>query len=103
MAPEEATLQRGVDVQFLIRVGVMMAMMSRPPDRPALHCSRAQQRENELAGARSLERTVRKVAVIKASDGEHAHHVQQRHGQYCYRADPDHEHQQAQYMQGKVG
>ncbi len=55
---------------------VMVTMMRSPPDRAALHGGSAEQREHELAGARSLERAMREVAVIEAGDREHAHHVQ---------------------------
>src|SRR5258705_101599 len=51
----------------------MMAVMGGPPNRAALDGRRAQQPEHELTRARGLESAMRKVAMIKAGDSEHAH------------------------------
>jgi hypothetical protein len=79
VAPQEAALHRRVHVRTLVRMRMMMAMMRGPPDRSALHGGGAEHREDELTGARGLERAMREVAVIKTGDGEHAYRVE-RHG-----------------------
>src|ERR1700722_11180648 len=76
MAPKETVLQRGVHILRLVRVHMMVSMMSRPPNGAALHGRSAQHAENELPDARGLEGTVRKIAMIEARDGEHAHQIQ---------------------------
>jgi hypothetical protein len=64
-----------MDVGGFVGMHVMMPMMGRPPDGSALHGRSAEQAEDELTGARGLETAVRKVAMIEAGNGEHAHHV----------------------------
>ena len=80
VAPKKAVLHRRVHVIRLIRVDMVVAMMCRPPNRPALHRRGAQQSEYELPDARGLEAAVREIAVIETRDGEHAHHI----GCDCY-------------------
>ena len=56
----------------------MVAVVGRPPQRPALHAGGADAGEHELHGARGAEGAMREVAVVEAGDGEHAQHVQRR-------------------------
>ena len=72
MAAQEAVLDGGVGVVLAVRVRVVMPVMRRPPQRPALHGRGAQQREHELRGARGAEGAMGKVPVIERRDREHA-------------------------------
>ena len=57
-------------VVFGIRVSVVVPVVSRPPEGPALSRRGAEHREGELGGARRVERPVREVAVVEARDRE---------------------------------
>ena len=73
-----------------IRVAMMVAMVTSPPQRAALHGRIAQHGKEELHGPRGLECAMRKVAVVKPSYGEHPHpvgHNGHAHG-YGTPADP---------------
>ena len=78
--------------QLGVRVAVMVAMMGRPPQRPALHAGGAKRSEQELHRPRCGEGLVRKVAVIEAGDGEHAKRIHRGgdDNRKPGRADPDH-------------
>src|SRR5208282_834898 len=60
-----------MNVVWLVGTLMMQPMMRRPPQCAALHRGRTDNGEGELAGARSLERAMRKVAMVKAGDREH--------------------------------
>src|SRR4051794_6643105 len=75
VAPQEAVLQWRMKVRGGVGMAMVIAVMRRPPQRPALHAGRADQREHELHGARSLERLVREIAVIKPGQRKHAHGI----------------------------
>src|ERR1700704_2221782 len=77
---------------------MVMAMMCGPPDRTTLHGRGPEQPEYELAGPRSLESAMRKVAVIKAGDGEHAHDVSGHRYGDRHRADAGPERGQARQV-----
>src|ERR1700683_3550759 len=88
---------------------MVVAMMRRPPDRPALHGRGTQQAEDELTDARCLEAAVREIAMIEAGDGEHAHDVQRQSDDECGPAEayPNHRetgrvHQQKGYDPGPI-
>jgi hypothetical protein len=92
-------------VRIVLGIGIAMVvpMMGGPPQRPALHAGRADQREHQLHGTRGAEGTVREIAVVERGDREHAHRVEQgshRHGDGRH-ADPDHA--QAAQMQQHEG
>src|SRR5262245_50116190 len=59
-------------VAGLVRVLVVAAVMSRPPQRTLLRRRRAEQRQRELEDAAGLVALVREVAVVAAGDAEHA-------------------------------
>src|ERR1700722_5679245 len=63
MASPEPAVRGRVRILLCIGMAVMIAMMRGPPQRPALHATGADQREDELQDARCLERLVRKVTV----------------------------------------
>ena len=67
----EAVLRRRVRIRRPIGVRMMVAVMGRPPDRPALHRGGAEQSERKLHRPRGLEGAMREVAVIEGGDGEH--------------------------------
>ncbi len=75
VAPPEAVLHRRVRVLGLVRVLVVVPMVGRPPERPALHGARAHEREHELHAAPGAEGAVREVAVVADGDAEHADRV----------------------------
>src|SRR5450432_1748504 len=76
VAPKESVLHRRMHVIRLIRVDMVVAMVCRPPNGPALHGRGAQQSEDELPDARSLEGAVRKIAMLEARDGEHPKEIE---------------------------
>ena len=53
-------LVRRVWILLVLGVRMVVAMLRRPPQRPALHGARAEQREQELHGARRAERACAK-------------------------------------------
>ncbi|MNV49884.1 hypothetical protein D3C71_1418570 [compost metagenome] len=77
-----------------IGMTMVIAMMRGPPQRAALHAGGADQREDELHGARRLEGAVGEVAVVEGRDRKHAHRVQR--GRHADRnpghTHPDHRH-----------
>ena len=64
VAPDETMLPRRMNVGGLVGALMMQPMMRRPPAR-ALYRRRADRGEYKLAGARSLERAMRKIAMVK--------------------------------------
>src|ERR1700691_3908394 len=76
VAPDETLLSRRMNVGRLVGSLMMQSMMRRPPQRAALHRSRPDHREYELAGARSLERSMRKIAMGESGDREHPDEIQ---------------------------
>src|SRR5271168_2290601 len=95
MAPDESLLSRRMNILGLVGPLVVQPMMRRPPQRAALHGGRADHREYKLRGARSLERSMRKIAVIESGDGEHADEIQRDADADRDRAPSDPNHSQA--------
>ena len=54
---------------------MVMAVVGGPPERSALQCAVAEQGKEKLCRARSGKSAVRKIAVIEAGNGKHAHGV----------------------------
>lgn len=69
--PEKPLHARRVDIVFIVRVGMVVAMHRCPPERPALNGSQPREREQKLHRPRSVESAMAKVAVIKSRDREH--------------------------------
>src|SRR5208282_906231 len=61
VAPDETMLTRRMNIVGLVGALMMQSMMRRPPKSPALDRRRAHHGEYELAGARGLERAMRKI------------------------------------------
>ncbi len=103
MTPQKAVLPRRVGIRRGVRVAVMMAVVRCPPQRAALRRSRPQQREQELHQPGGAKRAMGEVAVIEASDGEHAQRIE--HERRCHRrAAPAHpEDTRAARVQGNEG
>ena len=70
---------------------VVVPVVIRPPERPALHRGATPEGEQKLARARGAVRLVREIAVVNAGDGEHPHEVEGHRGpdRHRARADPD--------------
>ncbi len=64
-----------MEVGRSVGVRVVMAVMRRPPHRPALHGGGAGEGEKELTSAAGTKRPVREVAMIESGDREHAGEV----------------------------
>jgi len=79
-------------------MGVVMAVMRRPPDWAALHGRGTEYGKRELRSARRLERAVGKIAMIEAGDREHAQRVQRHGGTDSDGADADPDHAQARQV-----
>jgi len=58
MRPKESEKGRRVQIQFLVRMTVMMAMMGRPPEHSLLRGGHGHERDHELKHAAGLERAV---------------------------------------------
>jgi len=54
----------------------MFSMIGGPPKWPALGSRSAQEREDKLCQTRSFVSTMRKITMIDAGDGEHAHEIE---------------------------
>ena len=67
MAPEKTVLARRVRIARPVGVRVVVAMVRRPPQRPALH-GRAPSTRTRLHRARGAECAVREIAVIERRD-----------------------------------
>ncbi len=72
MAPDHAVLPRRVQVLLVVGMGVVMPVMSGPPQRSTLDRCTADDSEEELDNPPGAERAVREVAVIKGGQGEDA-------------------------------
>jgi hypothetical protein len=64
MRPQKAMLARGMYVILAVRVRVVIAMMSGPPERPFLIRHAPDESKDELKDAVCFIRTMREVAVI---------------------------------------
>src|SRR4029077_5401620 len=58
-----------------IRMAMVLAVVSGPPERPLLHGAASQTRQDKLKPAAGLVRAMGKVAVISGRDAEHAYKV----------------------------
>jgi hypothetical protein len=67
---------------------MMMAMMSRPPERTTLHRHATDPREDELDQTPGLERAMREIAMIEPRDGEHAHQIGDERDHHGHRVQP---------------
>ncbi len=73
--PERVFLGR-VRIQLRVGVNVMLAMMTRPPQRSALPGCAAQQRHDKSKHTTALERPMRKKTMVERSDQKHSGQVQ---------------------------
>jgi len=71
--PEKSEERGRVQIQFLIGIPVMVAVMRRPPQHALLRGGRRDKRDYELEHAAGLERAVRKIAVVARGHEKHAH------------------------------
>jgi len=71
MAPKNTVGNWGMHVLFRVRVSVVAAMMSSPPQRTALGGTTGNKGSNELNDPVSLKCPVRKIAVVKSGDRKH--------------------------------
>src|SRR5271155_4408069 len=92
-----------MNVVWLVGTLMMQPMMRRPPQCAALHRGRTDNGEGELAGARSLERAMRKVAMVKAGDREHPDEIHRDGDADRNRAPADPDHPKAHQMDDDVG
>lgn len=69
-------LARRVNVGFAVRMRVVIAMMSRPPERAFLIRRATDQRQDELKDAAGLIGTMREVTVITGGYGKYAKAVE---------------------------
>jgi hypothetical protein len=76
VTPEKTMLMGRVDITRFVGVTMVMAMMRSPPEGTALYCRVAQDSEDKLAHARSLERSVREVAMVEARHRKHPYDVE---------------------------
>ncbi len=100
MAPPEAVLRRRMRIAAGVGMSMVVAMMRRPPQRPALHAGGPDGGEHELQHPRRLERAVREVAVVKTGEREHAQRVQRHRHAHRKPGRTDPEHRQAGQVQG---
>src|SRR6056297_1461077 len=77
VAPEQA-LARRMRIAVAIGLLVVTAVVSRPPQRPALRRAGADDCEHELDGPRRLEGSMRKVAMVERGDCKHSYQITER-------------------------
>src|SRR3990167_6652979 len=94
MTVPEAVRHRRMQIGIAIRMLVMLPMMRRPPQRPALRRRIAEHGKHKLPDAVGLERAMRKITVIERRDREHAqpetgqtNHCRDRTPAHPYQAD----------------
>ena len=63
-------------VVFVFRMGMVVAMMGRPPQRAALYGGRADDRKDKLRRAGGLEGSMGKIPMVKPRDGKHAQDIE---------------------------
>lgn len=80
--PPESTDGRRVNVFLIVRMFVVMAMLVTPPKRATLNGGRTHYGKKKLRRTRSVERFMRKIAVIKSGDGEDSRQIQNHCGQH---------------------
>jgi hypothetical protein len=71
--PEKPEQRRRVQIQFLIRIPVMVPVMRRPPQHALLRGGRRDKGDHKLEYPAGLERAVRKIAVVARGHEKHAH------------------------------
>src|SRR6266849_4329832 len=76
MGPEESEKSGRMQIQFLVRMPVMMAVMRRPPEHALLRRGHGHERDHKLKHAAGLKRAVRKITVVTRGDEEHPHDQQ---------------------------
>jgi hypothetical protein len=84
----------------IIGVGVVVAVMSRPPEWATLHGGGSHHGKQELHRARSTKRLVGKIAMVKAGNGKHPQQIQAYGKADGNRTDANPEDCQAGQMQG---
>jgi len=67
-----------MQIEFLVRMPVMVAVMRSPPQHALLRRGHGHERNHELKDATGLEGPVRKIAVIARRDEEHPHDQQHK-------------------------
>ena len=80
---------------------MVVAVVTGPPQRAALHGCIAQHSKEKLHEPRGLERAVRKVAVVKPGYGEHSHPVGHNGHGYGYGTPPDPQDPETTQVQGR--
>ena len=76
--PEKAEERRRMQIQLLVRIAVMVAVMRRPPQHALLRRRHGHEGDHKLKHAAGLKRAVRKIAVIAGRHEEHAHQQQRQ-------------------------
>ena len=92
-----------MNILFIIRMPMMVAMSRRPPKSPSLHGGITQNSEDELHGPRSSKRTMRKVPVIESRNRKHPNAIQSNRGNQSDRAPAHPKHEQAAKMKQYIG
>jgi hypothetical protein len=103
MSPEQALLARGVDINLLVGVGMMMTMYGGPPESPPLNAEKTEQGEEELNGAGGFVGLVAEVSVVDAGDEKHPHHVEEDTGGHGDGTPSDPENPEASQMEDGEG
>src|SRR5215472_5445997 len=80
MCDQEPEKRRRMQVQLLVGIAVMVAMMRRPPEHAFLRGRHGHECDNELKRAAGLKRTVRKITVITGGNEKHAHEDDRQSG-----------------------
>src|SRR5438552_807306 len=89
--PEKPEKRRRMQIQFLVGMPVMVAVMRRPPKHALLRRGHGHESNHELEHATSFERAVRKIAVIARRDEEHPHDQQ---AETCHQVIPMKRHEE---------
>jgi hypothetical protein len=82
---------------------MMVAMIRRPPERPALRRRCADEGEDKLRPAGSFERPMREISMIDARDGEHPNQIEPERYENCGPTPTDDKDSQASKMKENKG
>ena len=103
VCPEKSLLARGMHIDLLIGVGVVMPVDGRPPESSTLYAEQADQRKKKLNRSTCFVSLVAEVPVIDSGDKKHPHHIEKRTDDQGRRAPANPDDSEASEMQENEG
>src|SRR5438105_6872123 len=90
-----------MQIQLLVRVPVMMAVVCRPPQHALLRRRHGHEGDDDLKRAAGFKRAMREIAMIPGRDEEHAHDEERKGSHEVIPMKGDEENQQRSKMSEK--